>query len=171
MAADDETQRQLHELRDELAARRTIRLATRRRLDALEEQAATLGIQAPPQIATEIADLNIKRRELDATCNEIEKRIARLELAPTPAVEVLPRTPGSTPLPQLIPAVIDSRMQAIERGQDRDTLLLGQLLARLDAADQARIEGQRDYRFLFAGIVVALTILAIGIVLIAIRVY
>jgi nitrogen fixation/metabolism regulation signal transduction histidine kinase len=190
-----ETDRQLVELRDELEARRQARDAMRRRLNALEEQAAHMGRDTPAHITTEIGELVEKRRVLDGTIGEIEKRIARLELSPQSAIEVLPRGESTYDI-KLAPVVIDSRLQAVERMlimlDDRGSRMEGMLgglervLERLagdvtakaeidhewrEAERSARSTGQRDYRVIFAIVALILLLLAIGVILIAIRVY
>lgn len=167
--AQDETQRQLDELREQLEAVRRTRAATRRRREALEEQAAKLGNDAPPHITTEITDLLVKQRELDTQLGELEKRIARLALAPQSAIEVLPES--GTAAPHLIPAVVDSRLQAVERGVEKALTLIGYVVERLDRSDTARTDGQRNRYWLYVCAVIALTIIALSMAIMALRVF
>jgi chromosome segregation ATPase len=174
----DETERQLAELREELSARREARQATRRRQDALDIQAAHFGREAPPHITTEIADLVEKRRSLDATIREIERQIARLELAPQSGLII----PAGQALPELVPAVIDTRIRALEWASDRIESALAQIGERLDAKDasdrewrhaerDARRDGQKGYRLLLVGLAAALFVVAVAVVALLIRVY
>lgn len=179
MAADEETQRQLAELRERLAATQRIREAHQRRLYVLQEQAAHFGADAPAHLLTESADLGVKIRAADGEIHEIERRIARLELAPQSAL-VLPES--GPPIPQLVPAVVDTRLQAVEQAIEwmrstiadiREDVQLAREESRewRQAERAGRQEGQRIYRLLFIGGAITFLILAIGVVLIAIRVY
>lgn len=175
MAADAETLRQIDELREEIAAKRAEREATRRRLHTQEERAAEMGRDTPPHISNEIRDLLQKRRDLDAVIAELGKRVVRLELAPTPAIEVLPH--GDTPLPQLVPAVIDTRLQALERTVERQGSAIIRILQRLDddlawkeQQDSKRQDGQQGRARNERLVLLVLFVIALGVVFIAIRV-
>lgn len=177
MATDEETLRQLAELREEIDALRIRREATRRRLNALEERAAEMGRDTPPHITTEIGDALAKKRALDASIAELGKRVARLELAPTPAVEVLPRGDATYDM-QLAPAIVDSRLQAMERRLDRQDEQLDQLVRRQEEAaswrersDAQRHGGQSDRRQREVVLLAVLIVIALGVLFIAVRVY
>lgn len=178
MAADEETQRQVAELAERLASTRRIREAHQRRLYVLQEQAAQFGKDAPAHILTEIADLGIKVREANAEIQEIERRIARLELAPQSGLSATAGITGPAVIPELLPAVVDTRLQAVEHAIER----IGDAIAYMrEQADQAREEsrewrsaerssretGQRRYDRM----VIVLIILAAVVVLIAVKVY
>jgi hypothetical protein len=176
---DDATADQIAELREHLEAKRRERAAHRKRLDALEVHAAKLGIETPAHVTNEITDLLVTVRERDTQIRELERQVTRLEAAPQSAIS-LPEY--GSPIPELIPAVVDVRLQALKR----EIEMVLDLIAKLheDVAESreesrewraaertARQEGQRDYRLLFAGIVLGLAILAVVVVLIAIQVY
>ena len=178
MAADDETQRQLTEIAEDLAAKRSEREAVRRRLHVLEERAAEMGRDAPAHITTEIADLLVKRRELDDTIAELGKRRARLELAPQSGL-ILP--PGEV-LPQLAPAVIDTRITRIEQLLASIRYDLTDHLQdhrRKDAADEAwrevessaRARGQHKHQLGELAQFVIMCIIALGVLLIVAKLY
>lgn len=179
MAADEETQRQVAELRERLAATQRIREAHQRRLYVLQEQAASFGLAAPAHLLTEIADLGVKVRAADGEIREIERRVARLELAPQSAL-ALPAS--GSPIPQLIPAVVDTRLSALEHSMVRVEDAVAHIREQAEQARQesrewrqaeraGRQEGQRTYRLLFAGGAIVLLVLAAVLVLVAIRVY
>lgn len=177
MARDEETLRQLEELREEIASQRARRGATRRRLNTLEESAAEMGRDAPPHITNEIDDLRAKRRKLDASIAELGKRVARLELAPTPAIEVLPRGDATYDI-QLAPAIVDSRLQAVERRLDMQDEQLDRLVRRQEeAADWREREtmqrhgGQSYHRQRDRMLLAVLVVIALGVIFIAVRVY
>lgn len=176
---DDSTSLQIAELREHLDAKRRERGAHRRRLSALEEHAARLGIETPPHVTNEITDLLIIVRERDTQITEIERQITRLVIAPQSAITLPENGP---PIPQLIPAVVDVRLQALKHeieivldliAEIKDHVAVSREESReWRAAERtARQEGQRDYRLLFTGIVLGLAILAVAVVLIAIQVY
>lgn len=183
---DDETQRQLAELRDQVAATTRIRAAHRQRLSVLQEQAAKFGIEAPAHLVTEIADLGVTIRETDAQLVEFRRLIARLELAPQSAL-ILPG--GDAIYPELIPAVVDSRLQALDRSNERTLDGLDQIWGAIEraaiesrewrsaerAAREAGMRGHheqhRTLRAILIGGAVVLLIVAIGVVVIAVRVF
>jgi septal ring factor EnvC (AmiA/AmiB activator) len=138
VCVDSATQDQLDELRDAIEAAKKVRAATTRRQQALEEQAARLGLDAPPHITTELVDLGLKIKAKSDEIRELERSAARLELAPKSALEF---SYGST-LPQLAPAVVDTRLQVMERQLER---VLDALVQLGDEQDATRAES-REWR-------------------------
>lgn len=174
MAADESTQQQLAELREEIAAKRTQRHAVRRRLNILEEQAYAMGWETPPHVKSDIEDAKREKAQLDTLIAEFGRQVARLELAPTPGY-ILP--PGEV-LPQLAPAVIDTRLLALEHRLGRQDEAIERIERRQDdanewrtAQERARVDGQserlRHERLLLA----LLFVIALGVMLIVVRVY
>lgn len=135
---DSATQDQLVELRDAIEAAKKVRAATTARQRVLEEQAAKRGMDAPPHITTELIDLALKIKAKTDEITELERSAARLELAPTSALEF---SYDST-LPQLAPAVVDTRLHMLERQLDR---VLSAIVQLGDAQDARNAEG-REWR-------------------------
>lgn len=177
MTADDETRRQLDELRDYDLAEQRIRDAHQRRLYVLQEQAAKLGRGAPPELVIEITDIAEQVRVQDERLREVRAKIAKLELAPQSALAV---PPGPAVIPELIPAVVDTRLQALELGQARLESTVAGIgeqveLSREESREwrsaerSERRESQRTHRLIYAFIGAALLILAVAVVLVAIK--
>ncbi len=172
---DDETQRQIEELRDREQAQLRIRDKHQQRLYVLQEQAAQFGTRAPAEIVMEIADIGTAIQAIDAELREIRRRLARLALAPTSALQ-LPSGPSD--IPELVPAVVDTRLQHLEVGQAR---LEGTLTSVLDLVEitreesrdhrqserLSRIEGQRTQRLIYG--LVALAFIAVAVALFFLR--
>lgn len=173
MATDEESLRQIAELREEITAKRSQREATRRRLHALEERAADMGRDTPPHITNEITDAIRERGRLDTVIAELGRQVARLELAPTSGL-VLP--PGEV-LPQLAPAVIDTRLLAVERRLERQDEAIERIEQRMDEGrewrgrqDTERLDGQLGRRSRERFLIALLFLIAAGVIFIALRV-
>ena len=184
--ADEETQRQLSELDMSITATARIRDAHQRRLYVLQEQAAQYGIEAPAHLVTESIDLGVKLKAADEQIREFRRLAARLEQAPQSAL-TLPD--ADAVIPELLPAVVDARLRGLDRANERIEDAIDQLWrhGELAAAESrewrrseraARQDGMRDHhgehrmlRIVIIGGAVVLLILAIGVVLIAVKVF
>jgi hypothetical protein len=173
--ADDETRQQLDELRDAIAATRRTRDAHQRRLYVLQEQAARLGKNAPPEIVTEIGDIAEAVQAADAQIKEFRRLAARLELAPQSAL-ALPDTDAV--IPELLPAVVDARLRALDRANERFEEALSQLWSQGERSAADSRDWRRDHhgehwtlRIVLVGGAVVLLVLVIGVVVIAIKVF
>lgn len=184
--ADEETQRQLTELRDSIAATARIRDAHQRRLYVLQEQAAQYGIDAPAHLVTETVDLGVKIKAADEQIREFRRLAVRLEQAPQSAL-TLPD--ADAVIPVLLPAVVDQRLREMGATVDRMGDMFAHLQELIDLSREesrewrnteraARQGGMRDHhgehrtqRIILVGGAVVLLILAIGVVLIAVKVF
>lgn len=186
---DEETQRQLtEELRPHLEAQRRTRSAHQRRRDALQEQAARFGIETPVHITQEITDLIIKIREVDARIRETESKIIQLETSPAP--ETILYIPDEAPrIPTLSVPLLDERLRAQDRAIEwvrdaiaeiRELVDLGREESREWRRDEraARQDGMHDHhgehrtqRIIMIIGAAVLLILAIGLALIAVKVF
>lgn len=172
MASDEETLRQIAELREEISAKRTERESLRRRRRNLERRAAEMGRDTPSHITTELDEALNKQDDLDRYIAELGRQIARLELAPTPGY-ILP--PGEA-LPQLAPAVIDTRMQAIEREQTRQGQAIDRIEQRLDdderwkrGQDGERQTGQLERKAREQAQLIILVVIVVCVVFLVLR--
>ncbi len=176
---DSATQDQLDELRDAIEAQKRVRGALTRRQQALEEQAAKLGIDTPPQITTELVDLGVKIKASTDQIRELERSAARLELAPKSALEF---QDTSTIYPHLAPAVVDTRLHHMERQLDQvldGIAQLGDDQERIRAESREwraherteRTEGQARRLALAMGIAFVLLVISFAVIAIAIKVW
>lgn len=172
---DSETQRQIEELRTREQSQQRVRDAHQRRLYVLQEQAAQFGKRAPAELVIEIADTGTAIQALDEELREIKRLHARLALAPTSALQ-LPDGPSG--IPQLVPAIVDTRLQALEVGQARLEGTLGSVLDLVEITREesreyrqserlSRIEGQRTHRLIYG--LVALAFIAVAVALFFLR--
>lgn len=136
---DSQTQDQLDELRAAIDAAKRVRTATTRRQQALEEQAAKLGLDAPPQITTELVELGLKIKAKTDEITELERSAARLFLAPKSALEF---QDGETLYPHLAPAVVDTRLHHMERQLEH----VLDALVQLAGGQDARSAESREWR-------------------------
>lgn len=169
---DDETQRQLAELRDEIVAVARIRDAHKRRLYVLQEQTAQQGILAPAVLITECVDIGVAIRAADVQLAEFRRLVVRLEQAP-PSVLTLPdRAPY---LPVLDPTLVNGQLRELGGAIVR----MGDAIADLHELDDLAREESREWRaaqrstdraFRIGGAVVLL-LLTIAVVVLLIQVF